>query len=523
MRAPFVYVAIGLPERLARLRSRRCERLYAKALARASSVVAYSEHEAEVLTALAPRPGGGRAGRVRPVRRRRRRVPPGDVGARSRRRLRRGRPAPGLRAPARRRPLAAGGALPRRDEREHARSLGERPPNVSVETDLPFDEMRDRLERARVVALPVRDNSYSGATTVLLQAMALAKPVVVTRTAAIATGYGLVDGENVRLAAPGDAARSRGGRGPPRRTSRAQSARRARARDGRVQPRLGPLRRDARRPAALRRRASAQAGRRSGRAPPTGPMPVRVCEEYPGAVSVRASGCAAQTSSGDATAGSDDRVGRPRSRVVDVAAPAVVSPSAVRVSTGSRSQSPRHSQSARSCSPRFGSRRRSGATPVSGSASRRGYWMAIGSTRTSSTTRIPLFFYSYAATLRIAGVRGPFALEVVWLAMGTVGLAMTLRALRVGTLAIAHRRGRISARADGVVVRAGCDDGARARHRPRSRFGCGLAAPPFRRGVLVVVSMLFKFNLGLVVAAPLDRPSRSSARPVPAADAAPSR
>ena len=41
--------------------------------------------------------------------------------------------------------------------------------------------MRRRLERARVVALPVRDNSYSGATTVLLQAMALAKPVVVTR------------------------------------------------------------------------------------------------------------------------------------------------------------------------------------------------------------------------------------------------------------------------------------------------------------------------------------------------------
>jgi glycosyltransferase involved in cell wall biosynthesis len=35
--------------------------------------------------------------------------------------------------------------------------------------------------------------------------MALAKPVVVTRTAAIAAGYGLVDGQNVRLAMPGDA------------------------------------------------------------------------------------------------------------------------------------------------------------------------------------------------------------------------------------------------------------------------------------------------------------------------------
>ena len=40
----------------------------------------------------------------------------------------------------------------------------------------------------------------------LLQAMALAKPVVVTRTSAIATGYAIEDGENVRLVAPGDGA-----------------------------------------------------------------------------------------------------------------------------------------------------------------------------------------------------------------------------------------------------------------------------------------------------------------------------
>jgi glycosyltransferase involved in cell wall biosynthesis len=36
--------------------------------------------------------------------------------------------------------------------------------------------------------------------------MALEKPVVVTRTSAIASGYGLVDGENVRLVEPGDEA-----------------------------------------------------------------------------------------------------------------------------------------------------------------------------------------------------------------------------------------------------------------------------------------------------------------------------
>jgi glycosyltransferase involved in cell wall biosynthesis len=89
---------------------------------------------------------------------------------------------------------------------EHARALLNVPANVAVETDIPLEQVRDRLARARVVALPVRDNNYSGATTVLLQAMAMAKPVVVSRTAAISDGYELEDGVNCRLVPPGDAA-----------------------------------------------------------------------------------------------------------------------------------------------------------------------------------------------------------------------------------------------------------------------------------------------------------------------------
>jgi glycosyltransferase involved in cell wall biosynthesis len=87
---------------------------------------------------------------------------------------------------------------------ERARSLRSLPENVELEIDLPFELMRERLRAARVVALPVRDNSYSGATTVLLQALACGKPVVVSRTKAIASGYGLVDGENCRLVETGD-------------------------------------------------------------------------------------------------------------------------------------------------------------------------------------------------------------------------------------------------------------------------------------------------------------------------------
>lgn len=206
VRAPIVYVAIGLPERLARLGNRRMERLYARALGTASTIVAYSGHEAETLAGWL-----GARGVDVPVEF----MPFGvDVEA-----FRPTSAAPEV-------DVVSVGTDPHRDfellldvartlpgttflvvtSRDHARSVVDQPDNVFVETNLPFDEMRRRLEGARVVALPVRENSYSGATTVLLQAMALAKPVVVTRTAAIASGYGLEDGSNVRLAAPGDAA-----------------------------------------------------------------------------------------------------------------------------------------------------------------------------------------------------------------------------------------------------------------------------------------------------------------------------
>jgi glycosyltransferase involved in cell wall biosynthesis len=206
VRPPFVYAAIGLPERLARLRTARMERLYARALGSAAAIVAYSRHEADVIEGWL---------RERGVDARVEFVPFGvDVDA-----FRPAAVSPDV-------DVVSVGADPHRDfellldvaralpdasflvvtTAERARSLDRRPSNVSVETDLPFDEMRRRLERARVVALPVLDNSYSGATTVLLQAMALAKPVVVTQTAAIATGYALEDGENVRLVAPGDGA-----------------------------------------------------------------------------------------------------------------------------------------------------------------------------------------------------------------------------------------------------------------------------------------------------------------------------
>jgi glycosyltransferase involved in cell wall biosynthesis len=204
LRTPLVYAAIGLPERLERLRGERMRRLYARALGSTAAIVAYSEHEAGVLLAWLERHGQRTAVEF---------VPFGvDTDAFR----------PSVEDPLV--DVVSIGADPHRDfelllrvaaglpetsflvvtTADQARSLPQAPPNVAVETDLPFSDMRGRLERARVVALPVRENTYSGATTVLLQSLAIGKPVVVTRTRAIDSGYGLVDGENCRLVMPGD-------------------------------------------------------------------------------------------------------------------------------------------------------------------------------------------------------------------------------------------------------------------------------------------------------------------------------
>jgi len=204
VRRPVVYTSIGLPERLVQLRGKPMRRLYKGALRRAAAILAYSEHEAQWLRDWLG-PGGP------PVVF----LPFGvDVEA--------FHPDSG-RAP--KTDVVSVGADPRRDfdlllevasrhpelsfrivaPAERARSLAPFGANVELEIDLSLDEARDRLADARVVALPVRENSYSGATTVLLQAMALGKPVVVSRTAAISSGYELEDGVNCRLVEPGDA------------------------------------------------------------------------------------------------------------------------------------------------------------------------------------------------------------------------------------------------------------------------------------------------------------------------------
>ena len=246
LRPPLVYVAIGLPERLAQLRSERMRRLYASALGSCAS-----------------------RDRVQPVRGGR----ASSAGSRARVRARESSSSPSASTPTSFTPVrepagqstssrsaptriatsrsscASRRACPTVSFRivtsaEHRASpVGRRPRTSSSRPTSRSTRCGAGSREARVVALPVRENSYSGATTVLLQAMALGKPVVVTRTQAIATGYGLVDGENCRLVAPGDEAgfeRALGGV-LRRRVPRAR-ARLERQSDGRAGAHVGAVR-----------------------------------------------------------------------------------------------------------------------------------------------------------------------------------------------------------------------------------------------------------------------------------------
>lgn len=83
------------------------------------------------------------------------------------------------------------------------------PANVEVLTDVPMSTIRDIMARARLIALPVHPNSYSGATTVLLQAMAMGKCVIANQVGASKDGM-LRDGGGVVFVPPHDVSALRG-------------------------------------------------------------------------------------------------------------------------------------------------------------------------------------------------------------------------------------------------------------------------------------------------------------------------
>ena len=79
------------------------------------------------------------------------------------------------------------------------------PENVRVISQVSMIELKDKMQSARFVLLPVVQNSYTGATITLLQSMACGCATIVSRTGAIENGYNLSCGDNCLLVQPGDA------------------------------------------------------------------------------------------------------------------------------------------------------------------------------------------------------------------------------------------------------------------------------------------------------------------------------
>lgn len=203
LKAPLVYVSIGLPERMQAvegLSPARAER-YRLRLTRVDRFVTYGWAEAEWLKRWLGDdvhvwfvPFGVDVDKWQPQEEAHRKVDVLSIGADSMRDFRllvdyaRQHPQVGVE-------LVVG--------KDVAAGLGPLPPNVEIQVQIPLEEVKKAIASARVVVLPVKENTYSGATTTLLQCMAMGKAVAVSQVGAIREGYGFEDGVNLRWMVPG--------------------------------------------------------------------------------------------------------------------------------------------------------------------------------------------------------------------------------------------------------------------------------------------------------------------------------
>ena len=81
------------------------------------------------------------------------------------------------------------------------------PENVTVLTDIPYHRYRELLEGAKVVLVPLEPHTYSSGQVVILEAMALGKPVITTRV--LGTEDYIDDGLDGMLVSPGNPAELR--------------------------------------------------------------------------------------------------------------------------------------------------------------------------------------------------------------------------------------------------------------------------------------------------------------------------
>lgn len=88
-----------------------------------------------------------------------------------------------------------------------SRSRVQPPTTTSLLSNVSYEELRDLYAAARLVVVPLHNVDYGAGVTALLEAMAMGKPVIVTRTVGIAD-Y-IIPGATGEFAAPADASELR--------------------------------------------------------------------------------------------------------------------------------------------------------------------------------------------------------------------------------------------------------------------------------------------------------------------------
>jgi glycosyltransferase involved in cell wall biosynthesis len=78
------------------------------------------------------------------------------------------------------------------------------PENVDMRLNVSMSDVADDMSKSKIVFLPVQENTYSGATTCLLQAMASERAVITNQVGPTSRGYGQVHDENVIFVPTGD-------------------------------------------------------------------------------------------------------------------------------------------------------------------------------------------------------------------------------------------------------------------------------------------------------------------------------
>ncbi len=206
---PVIYISVGLPEQLQKIRTGVARTLYLRSLKRTERFICYSTVEREHLKTLLQRNGKTVSF-----------IPLGIMTSFF-------NPVP---AAERQWDIVSIGADPMRDyplltqfagkhealkvlvvtSANHSYVKKNKPENLDCEFNITLEEVIGRVAAGKLVVLPVKKNTYSGATTTLLQAMCLQKCVIVSSVGPIQNGYHLNSGVNCIMVEPGNYAELEG-------------------------------------------------------------------------------------------------------------------------------------------------------------------------------------------------------------------------------------------------------------------------------------------------------------------------